>query len=335
MGKHADQRDRTLCLMRILYEETDEKHPLPLSALLARLARQGITAERKSIYRDMAALRKHGVHTEYRAGLEGGWYLASRTFTPEELRMVMDAVAVYRCLNPDVRAGLLEKLSSLAPAYQRKALHRPVTLRPGRDEEDLQKNLDRIHTACQTQRALSFQPFLYTIHGNKEPDGPRRMVSPKAVIWAEEGYHLLCWDHRERCTEVFRVDRMSEILVTGMPAQGEELQPEIWTAVPFSLNPHRRERVRLRCRTEFAGEIFNRFGPDTKLEAEPNGFTVTVEVGVGGAFWGWLTEHSEEASVIAPPWAAKLWSERCRPRVSPGSLRGCSDGPLRGQSRAV
>ena len=37
MGKHTDQRDRTLCLARILYEETDEKHPMPMTEMIRRL----------------------------------------------------------------------------------------------------------------------------------------------------------------------------------------------------------------------------------------------------------------------------------------------------------
>ena len=43
MGKHhTDQRDRTLSLARILFTETDEAHPMPLTALAARLEEAGI-----------------------------------------------------------------------------------------------------------------------------------------------------------------------------------------------------------------------------------------------------------------------------------------------------
>ena len=73
MGKHTDQRDRTLMLANILTEETDERHPMPMAELVDRLARFGVTAERKSLYRDLAALRKHGLDVVYRAGTDGGW----------------------------------------------------------------------------------------------------------------------------------------------------------------------------------------------------------------------------------------------------------------------
>ena len=94
MGKHTDQRDRTLLLARILYEETDESNPLPLTALVERLAQRGVTAERKSLYRDMAALRRHGLSVSFRPGSAGGWYLSGRAFSAPELRGVIDAVSV-------------------------------------------------------------------------------------------------------------------------------------------------------------------------------------------------------------------------------------------------
>ena len=49
VGKHTDQRDRTLCLARILYEETDEKHPMPMTEMIRRLEEEGVASERKSI----------------------------------------------------------------------------------------------------------------------------------------------------------------------------------------------------------------------------------------------------------------------------------------------
>lgn len=81
MGNHTDQRDRTLLLAQILYNETDETHPLPLTALVERLALRGVSAERKSLYRDMAALRRHGLSVFFRPGSAGGWYLTGRTFS--------------------------------------------------------------------------------------------------------------------------------------------------------------------------------------------------------------------------------------------------------------
>ena len=57
MPKQADQKAKILYLLRILRERTDETHGLSMSELIAALAEYGITAERRSIYDDIAHLR--------------------------------------------------------------------------------------------------------------------------------------------------------------------------------------------------------------------------------------------------------------------------------------
>ena len=93
MGKHTDQRDRTLCLVRILYEQTDEKHPLTTPQLIRRLEKAGLTAERKSVYRDLGAMKKWGFPIDHRRGLGGGWYMASHPLDLDALQAAVDALA--------------------------------------------------------------------------------------------------------------------------------------------------------------------------------------------------------------------------------------------------
>lgn len=162
MGKHTDQRDRTLCLARILYEETDEKHPMPMTEMIRRLEEEGVASERKSIYRDLAAMNKQGFEVAYRHGKTGGWYLAGRPLNLSELQAVIDAVAVYRWIPAALRASLLDKLAGLFPRGQRGQLRRPVSLPPQgvTAPEEVRQVLDRVHTALQSQRALRFVSFV-------------------------------------------------------------------------------------------------------------------------------------------------------------------------------
>lgn len=97
MGKaHSDQRDRTLSLIRLLYQESDEDHPFTTQQIVQRLTQAGISVERKSVYRDLAAMNQHGFPVAYRRG--AGWYAAGQPFTLAELQGVVDAVAVYLSL---------------------------------------------------------------------------------------------------------------------------------------------------------------------------------------------------------------------------------------------
>ena len=306
MGKSTENRERLLLLYQLLHERTDSKNALSLSALLQELERKGYTAERKCIYRDMQALRNAGLDVRFRPGNDGGWYLATRAFDTAELKTLTDAVSVYRWITPETRKSLLDKLISLASMPQRERMNRPVSPQWYGDDrmEEVRVNLDRIHTALQNERAISFILYTYTTGGARveAEDGSKHIATPKGLLWAEERYHLLVWEHKTRRFSLYRVDRMGQILVTGLPAQGERIDPAIWATVPFGLEPLRRERIQLYCRTSIAGELMDRFGPDVSLHPMGDGFTVTEEVVMGPAFWGWLLAHSDDIEVLAPAW---------------------------------
>lgn len=314
MGKHhTDQRDRTLALARILYEETDENRPLPLSELADRLEKQGLRAERKSLYRDLGAFKRHGLEVEFRPGHGGGWYLSGRTFDRRELRQLIDAVAVYRWLPENARAGLLEKLTAMAPSYLRAGLRRPVarSRRMAGEPELLRQALDKIHAALQAGKALSFYPVDWTPE-KRLAAGGRMVISPKGLLWEGERYALVAWNHRTQAMGLFYPDRMIQAQVTGLPAQGREVNLHHWMGAPFGLDPDLRCQVRLRCDRALAGDVLDRFGQETALLPEEKGetFQFTAEAVMGPAFWGWVFALGDRAEVLSPPWAAKVWRER-------------------------
>ena len=55
------QKLKLLNLAKMLYERTDESHGLTCPEIIAGLAEAGIEAERKSVYRDLDALRDFGL----------------------------------------------------------------------------------------------------------------------------------------------------------------------------------------------------------------------------------------------------------------------------------
>lgn len=317
MGKHSDQRDRTLCLARILWEQTDEKHPLTMLQIIALLEQEGLSAERKSIYRDLAAMNKWGFDVAYRQGKDGGWYAVNRQLSLPELQAVIDAVGVYRWMPQTLRETVLEKLTGLCPRCQREQLRRPVALPPprGRDTESVREILDRIHTAQQSGRAVSIHLLGYDLARGWVAEESPQVITPKGVLWFQEHYYLFGSDSRTGNWVLYRLDQVSQAKVTGLPAQGPTVDPAQLLSVPFGLEPRRRERVRLSCAPALAVEVLDRLGPGAQLSPEEGGFTVTADVIMGPSFWGWLTAHADQATLVAPTWAVVLWNTRYCPRL--------------------
>ncbi|MBQ0001722.1 MAG: WYL domain-containing protein [Clostridiales bacterium] len=75
MAKSNNQKAKILFLEHML-RETGENRTISMQEILDRLSEKGITAERKSVYDDMEALRVFGLDVKFRRGRPGGYYLA-------------------------------------------------------------------------------------------------------------------------------------------------------------------------------------------------------------------------------------------------------------------
>ena len=78
MAKSNNQKAKILFLERML-RETGENHAVSMQEILDMLAEHGISAERKSIYDDLDALRSFGMDIRYHRGRPGGYYMAGQT----------------------------------------------------------------------------------------------------------------------------------------------------------------------------------------------------------------------------------------------------------------
>ena len=101
MPKSSNQKLKLLYLLRILQKETDEEHYLNSQQLIERLEKYDISAERKSIYDDIARLTDFGydiIHVKNKSG--SGYYMGSREFELAELKLLVDVVQASRFITP-------------------------------------------------------------------------------------------------------------------------------------------------------------------------------------------------------------------------------------------
>ena len=76
----ANQKLKILYLLQILRERTDENHIMSATDLCKALEEYGISAERKSIYSDIEALKTFGIDIVQKKGSNPGYHIASREF---------------------------------------------------------------------------------------------------------------------------------------------------------------------------------------------------------------------------------------------------------------
>ena len=77
-----DQKLRTLYLMEILLERTDDEHMLNASELCTILDQEyGISTDRRTIYTEMEILEKFGLDVQQKKGKCPGYYIGARIET--------------------------------------------------------------------------------------------------------------------------------------------------------------------------------------------------------------------------------------------------------------
>ena len=319
MSKSSNQKTKLLHLARMLLRQTDEDHPLTVPQIIERLARQDIKAERKSIYDDLEALRLFGLDIQSRKGKVPGWFVGEREFELPEVKLLMDAVQSSRFITQKKSDALIRKLEGLASLHQAGQLQRQVYV-SGRIKvmnESIYYNVDKLHCAIAGQKAITFKYFDYDIARQKvfRQEGRRYMTSPYGLIWNSENYYLVAFDHTHREMRHYRVDKMTEIVITSLDREGQDQYPAFQLAEygqkHFGMYRGPEMRVTLRGRRDKASLVWDRFGQDVILV--PDGeehFTVTLPVVISPQFFGWLLGLDGSVTLVGPKAAVSAYRRR-------------------------
>lgn len=309
MARSPQQKLKLLRLMQILLRQSDEGHPMTVAQMIEALAGYGISAERKSIYDDLEALRLFGLDIVQAKSKTTGYYVGAREFELPELKLLVDSVQSSRFITQRKTLSLIRKIEALASVYDAQLLQRQVYVcgRVKTMNESVYYNVDEISNAINAGRAIHFRYFEYTPAKERRfrREGAVYEVSPFALMWDDENYYLIGWDHGGRMIKHYRVDKMSGISVTGLPRQGAEdfarLPAAHYSGHVFNMFTGQMERVQMRFAAHLAGAVMDRFGKEAPFRLlEDGSFTVTVEVAVSPRFYAWIFGFGPDAQILAP-----------------------------------
>jgi len=321
MAKTVTNKLRTLYIMDALLEKSDENNRLSTKDLLEMLAKNGITADRKSLYDDIETLTVWGMDILYTKEKPAGYYLASRKFELPELKLLVDAVQSSKFITVRKSRQLIKKLESLASVGEAKQLQRQVYIadRIKTLNESIYYNVDKIHEAILENRKIRF--LYYKWSTDKElvarNSGKPLEISPWALTWDDENYYMIGYDEVSGMVKHYRVDKMQKITMMKAARVSEESFRDFdlarFAKNTFGMYGGKVEQVTLECDDRLIGIMIDRFGTDVIVQKmDDSRFRIRHEVAVSGQFFGWIAGIGPGVKIVHPQNVAEAFQEHLK-----------------------
>lgn len=298
MPKGTNQKLKLYYLARIMLEKTDDEHMITMPEIREALETYGVTADRKSLYEDMEALRILGIDVVgEKAGRNYYYHVGSKHFEIAELKLLVDAIQSSRFITEKKSKELIKKLTAMASIYEANQLKRQVVVR-GRVKtmnESIYYFVDDVHRAIAENKKISFE---YMRWNEKKKLVKRKdesyVVSPWALTWDDENYYLIAYDEKARKIKHFRVDKLKSLQVLGEKRTGRDKFKEFdlakYSRMSFGMYGGKPTKVKIAFSNDIVGVFIDRFGRDIVITPakQKDWSETTVDVALSDQFLGWI-----------------------------------------------
>ena len=294
--------------------KTDEQHPVNTNELISYLAEKGITAERKSVARDVAALREAGYSIILCDELKRGYYMTDQLFEDYELKIIAYAVSGAKFITYDDSNSIIEKLCELASPTGEEILkkHTFVDEKIKSKNKKVRYNIDKIITAIKTGKRITFQYYEIAPDGKMQlkRDGHTYEISPYYLCWDDDSYFLIGNSKSHDHLIHFHVEMITNAEITRIPIRPaneiEELKGDfsIGDYLRKSVNMYGGETIKLvlDCSERISKNIRREFGEVVRTVPIGEGrFRTELKAAEGEGLIRWLMQFSAEDLKVSAP----------------------------------
>ena len=310
MPKGTNQKLKLYYLAKIMLEKTDDDHMITMSEIRQALEGYGVSADRKSLYDDMEALRVLGIDViGEKVGRNYYYHVGKKQFEIAELKLLVDAIQSSKFITAKKSDELIRKLTGMASTYEAAQLKRQVVVQ-GRVKtmnESIYYFVDDVHRAIAENRKISFEYMKWDEHKKmvRRKDGSYA-VSPWALTWDDENYYLIAYDEEAECIKHFRVDKLKSIRILDEKRTGREQFKAFnlakYSKMSFGMFGGEPTRVKIAFANDLAGVFIDRFGRDITItpSKRKDWSEINVDVAVSDQFFGWIFALGAKVEILGP-----------------------------------
>lgn len=339
------QKYKSLLVMQYILKHADDEHAVTVGQIMDHLAKYGIEAERRSIYRDIQAMNEllsaeldDDGQIEDRDQLKyeitftrrkmpdastGGYLVTARPYEFEELQLLAECVNAARFLSENQARNLRRTISSLCSVHQAKQLNvdTMVLNRAKTINKSVIASVSTINQAIRHGRQIEFKYLSYSFDNMRTQverhAGKAYIVDPHKLMIDNGFYYMMGYNGRKAIP--YRIDRMKDVRELPTPRQWEKefhesVNLEDYTRRVFSMFGGKRERVTIRFIDQRLDTVVDQFGiRGVKYEKiDENHFTAQAEVELSDMFYAWVFGFGRRAKILEPQYVADKMLEYCQ-----------------------
>ncbi len=300
---------KLLKIWEMLCQETDEDNPMPSTTIIKRLGEMGIPCDRRTLYKDIDALKENGYEIICKRSRQNEYYVLDRNFELTELHILMDAVQAASFITEGKTTELVNKIAALSGDCKAEVLKaNTVAFNTVKNtNERIYYSVNEIITAIEKKKKIEFYYFDYDASHQRvyRKNKQKYVVNPYATIFSNDSYYLLCYDDKHEGMAHYRIDRMDTVRITGEPiTKRADLKA-------FNIKKHKKQIFNM-----FAGEdtsvtiridkclidaIYDKFGTSVKMRmVSDSEAEFTTDIQISSAFIGWCVSFGDKLKVVSP-----------------------------------
>ena len=307
----SEKKSSLLYVLKILKENTDEKHKLTYAEIGEKLYQVfGIEIERKTIAGNIDVLIEHGFDI-VKCG-KNGLYLGERDFEDGELLFLIDAIYSSKSMPTKYAKDLASKLTKSFSRYKRKMFNHLEKFDDGSDFDNKQifYSIEILNTAIEQKKKVEFQYGAYGI--NKEfvlkGEGKFYKINPYFMVNSRGKYYLVCNNDKYDDISNYKIENIRGAKVVDETAKPIE---SVSGGENFSIKKYIKEHIYMMAGKTVNAEIkiYNEnkvndfldwFGKDVFITKNKNSeIFASLKVNEDALIY-WALQYGDHIEVIKP-----------------------------------
>ena len=313
MAKKSNQKLKALYVLEILKKYSDEEHPLNASEIVKHLENEGISAERKSVYDDIACLESYGcdiIKTDYP---RVGYFIGEREFEIPEIYLLSDAVRSAKFISAKKSRELLQKLNSMLSCHQAKRQEKSVFFSPQdkSGNEEIYCSIDEISRAISEKRQIKIKYYQRKLGIKRDVSSVAKemIINPYALCWQDDHYYLIGNYEKYDNLIHLRLDRIHSAVGLQSTARHfsevsnykDFFDTADYTKKLFGMYSGEVREIKLWCHKDISEPVLDRFGENIFItDVTDDGFCFKIKAVLSEALVTWIMNYGQNLKVIKP-----------------------------------